>query len=44
MSRDAFPGDDPVKIDGDVDDAGNDLFKPETVLPDSEAVEPELDE
>lgn len=45
MGRDAFPGSDgPVKFDGDLEDVANDLLTPETDLPDSDAVEPELDE
>jgi hypothetical protein len=45
VSSDAFPGrDHAAGIDGESEDGGRELFKPETELPDSEAVEPELDE
>ncbi len=45
MPRDAFPGSgDPAQIDGDLEDVAKDLLTPETDLPDSDAVEPELDE
>ncbi|MGA3148916.1 MAG: hypothetical protein ABSF33_15785 [Acidimicrobiales bacterium] len=45
MSRDVFPaGDDPAKLDGDFEDVAKELSNPETELPDSDAVEPELDE
>jgi len=45
MPRDAFPGyDEPVNIDGDPEDLLRSLLTPDTVEPEPDEIEPELDD